>query len=146
METVGFDILDSIDTQEAYISWWSKVQTIDDGYRIHALQLAVPFLMCGQWHEAEYEISVSFIHRMDAYMDYLERVESGLLKSEEVYEYRVRAGIAKEITLWRWCMGMNRESLDAYIHENYCTNMSNMSKYSIPVIRHTERKLLPETK
>ena len=142
MEQVGFDVLDSIDTQEKLLEWWDTVQVIDTGHRIHDIHLVEPLLLCGKRHVAEYEISVSFIQGMDAYISYLNRVESGIFSKDNAYEQRIWNSAGKQMDLWRWCVGRNKEELCKYIKQNYNRNMAWIQEYGIPIVLLTQPRTL----
>lgn len=136
----GFDILDSIDTQESLLNWWDQIQISDTGQRIHDLHLVESLLLCGRYYEAETEISMSFIHGMDAFMSYCDHVERGDIQRELSYEQRIWDSANKEMILWRWCIGRNHTKLRQYINANYNRNMEWICKYGIPVDRHTHER------
>lgn len=132
MEQTGFDVLDSINTQEKFLEWWERVHVIDNGQRIHDIQLVEPFLLCGKLPEAEYEISVSFIQTASAYESYRKYVESGLQEPHPPYEQRLLQSAERDMVLWHWCMGRQYDSFQTYIQENYQRNMEWVQKYRIP--------------
>ena len=134
MEEKGFDVLDEISSQEKLLEWWNSVQVIDTGYRMHSISLVEPFLLCGLLHEAECEISVSYIQTMSAYFSYKAHVESGRLEAYYPYEQRIWESAERDLTFWHWCMGRQYKEFDAYIHENYQRNMEWIQKYGIPTI------------
>lgn len=59
MEQEGFDVLDTIDTQEKILEWWDAVQVVDTGERIHSICLVEPLLLCQRYQDAENELSTS---------------------------------------------------------------------------------------
>lgn len=142
MTDEGFDILDTIATQEKLLEWWDAVQVIDTGRRIHDIHLVEPLLLCGKQHDAEYEISVSFIQGMDAYVSYMDHVESGSFSEDQSYEWRIWISARKQLNLWRWCIGRNQNELRTYINENYNRNMAWIQKYGIPTKLLTQPRTL----
>lgn len=142
MEQEGFDVLDSIDTQEKLLEWWNMVQIIDAGQRIHDIHLVEPFLLCGNGRDAEYEISVSFIHCMDAYVSYLDLVESGSLRKDEAYDQRIWNNVRNQLNLWRWCVGRNKKELQKCIDDNYNRNIVWIQKYGVPTRLLTPKRSL----
>ena len=142
MEREGFDVLDSIDSQEKFIEWWDAVQTIESGSRIHDICLVEPLLLCGKQNDAEYEISISFIQGVDSYVSYLEHVECAGIGRDDIYEQRIRNSSRNELTLWRWCIGRNQKELQKYISENYSRNMAWVQQHGIPTDLMTQPRTL----
>ena len=132
MECRGFDILDEICTQEKLIEWWDAVQVVDIGHRIHDIHLVEPLLLCGNIKDAQGEISASFIQDIDAYVSYLDYVDSGVLSKDDSYDQRIRCGAKHQLKLWRYCIGRNNVGLHEYIEANYVRNMAWVQKYGIP--------------
>lgn len=145
MEQGGFDALDEINSQEKFLEWWGAVQVIDTGYRVHDISLVEPFLLCGKLHEAECEISVSYIQTMSAYYSYKNRVESGMLESCHQYVQRILESTERDLTFWHWCMGRKHEEFHSYICENYHRNMEWMCKYGIVTSQCNRQRNLPES-
>jgi hypothetical protein len=143
MEEVGFDVLDTINTQEAFLDWWAKVEVLSSGMRIHDIRLVEPFLLCGQVYEAEIEISTSFIHGISAYRSYQKRIEQGLDEHYPPYEQRIQESAEKELTLWHWCMSKKYDEMSQYISDNYQRNCTWIKKYGIPVIQHSQQRSMP---
>ena len=134
MENNGFDVLDSITTQEQLLKWWDMIQVIDTGCRIHDLQLVEPLLLCGKLDDAQNEISTSFIHGIDAYISYLDHMENGRIAKDYSYEQRLGLAARQKLQLWRWCIGRNTVELNNYIQTNYEQNIAWVQKYGIPTI------------
>lgn len=141
MECDGFDILDEINTQEKLIEWWDSVQVVDTGHRIHDIHLVEPLLLCGNIKDAQNELSVNFIQDIDAYVSYLDHVDSGVLSKDDSYDQRIRCGVKHQLNLWRNCIGGNKKELHEYIEANYIRNMAWIQKYGIPTIFLTQHRI-----
>lgn len=132
MAQYGFDSLDSINSQEAFLNCWSAIQTDASGGIIHDSQLVEPFLLCARQDDAEKEICTSFMHCMGSFYSYLDHVESGRFAPNLTYENEIHEKAKKKLHLWTCCIGHNYNELDSYIKENYNRNLSWLYKYGIP--------------
>jgi hypothetical protein len=142
MERSGFDILDKIVTQEKFVEYWEKIQVIDTGHRVNSLCLVEPFLLCGRMRDAEYEISMSFIHSMSAYEAYQKHLETGVIEPEPSYEEKLLQGANQKLKLWHLCQGRQFRELQSYIDDNYQRNMGWIQDYGIPTVLFTRERLL----
>ena len=142
MDCGGFNVLDTITTQEKLLEWWDAIQVIDTGSRIHDLHLVEPLLLCGNINCAEVEISISYIQCMDAYISYLDHVRCGRFIKDNSYEQRIRNSLSEQLQLWRWCAGRNKEELNEYLQANYARNMAWVQKYGIPAVQISQPRFL----
>lgn len=144
METAGFDILDTVDTQEAMLDLYEKIEVCDDGEVIHDLALAEPFLLCGRQKDAKIEISTSIAHCVSVYDSYTSRVEAGMQARDASYEQRIRDDLAHMMVLWNLCLGKRDPEIDEYIAENYHRNLAWIRKYGVPTHQMTAQRHLPQ--
>lgn len=132
MEQGGFDVLDSVNSQEEILELWDAIQTTADGNRIHDPILVEPLLLCRRKNEAEYEISTNIVQSTDAYMSYMDRVECGYLAKDSAYETRYWDKMRRQLNLWKLIARDRHDGLDHYISENYSRNLSWAKQYGIP--------------
>lgn len=142
MEQCGFDVLDTINTQEKFLELWNAIQTTADGNRIHDPKLVEPLLLCRIRNEAEYEISTNIIQSTDAYMGYLDRVKCGYLSKDSAYETRYWNKMRKELKLWKCIARFRYDDLERYIAENYNRNIEWAKQYGIPTTLLTHSRVL----
>ena len=145
MNAVGFEILDTIATQESLIEWWRAVHVTDTGKHIHDFQLVAPLILCEYIDDAETEICVSYMQHMSSLQSYLNHVKQGNILHNSAYEQSVRRQTDTEMALWKHLISRRYNELNMYLKENYLRNMSWVCKYEIPFNQHDSLPFLDHT-
>lgn len=133
MEEIGFDLLDQITTQEAYLKLYNSKIIDRAGNRVHNTALIASYLMCRDCYEAQIEIAHNFTHRMVYRLDMVERLLCEEHKEEYTRQIReVRERLGTVVFLWNAIMGRNDYEIRAFLRNNYERNMAWIQKYGIP--------------
>lgn len=134
MAAYGFAALNSINTQEAMLDFYSRTKTSNTGGRIHSLSLVEPFLITGRVEDALFELSFDFTHTCVGHMitrhnDSIEWPKGWYAELEE----RIERSLAKDVCLWRAIMGRHSQEVCSHISENYERNINWIREFNIPL-------------
>jgi hypothetical protein len=132
MKDAGFSILDTINSQAALLDIWNRAVTTASGARVHSLNLVAPFLMCGKFEDAFFEIDHQYTHRMIGFF----KTYDCLLHNGKTSEYWDQLHLLKEdlreaTDLWLAMIGHKDDYVRNYLNQNFERNVLWAQKYSI---------------
>lgn len=145
MRDKGFDVLDSVDSQERFLELYGRVFLNAEGGRMHRSFLIAPFLMSGDMENALFEICYSYTHGMNGFY----HENHPLLAAGQYEEY-----CQKEIctienlhvirTLWLAWLCSDQRTFSEYLQSNIKRNLKFVEEHNIPIAPDLTIREIPE--